>query len=284
MDEPFLGSVALASGALTRHALRTRCVRLHRDVYISHDTELTALVRAQAAWLACRGGGVLAGLSAAAVHGAGWTDPRMPATIIGTDHRRPSGIAVCTSKLAAHESCVVDGMRVTTPVRTVVDLARRHPLDSAVAAIDSLANATGLTVADMYTAAGRYPDRQGRKRALQAISFVDPGSSSAQQTWLRLLIMRAGYPRPESQIPIHDQRGALLGTVGLGWRDLRIGVEYESTHRRGGGPRVENDIRRIDELLEQRWIVIRVTAADTDATVARRVAEAWASRTRASRG
>ncbi|WP_272870817.1 hypothetical protein [Mycobacteroides franklinii] len=34
MGEPFLGSEAIRSGRLTPHAVRTRCVALHRDVYL----------------------------------------------------------------------------------------------------------------------------------------------------------------------------------------------------------------------------------------------------------
>lgn len=46
MGEPFLGSEAIRSGRLTPHAVRTRCVALHRDVYLPRGTELTPLVRA----------------------------------------------------------------------------------------------------------------------------------------------------------------------------------------------------------------------------------------------
>lgn len=175
-------------------------------------------------------------------------------------------------------------MRVTTPLRTVVDLARRYPLDAAVAAIDSLARATRLTVSDMQAAAGKYPNRQARKRTLEVISFVDPGAESPRETWLRLTIVRAGYPRPETQLPVYNEQGALIGVVDLGWQHRKIAVEYEGKHHRMSRERFDKDIRRIDELLEQGWIVIRVTALDTEATVERRLAEAWATRTRVRRG
>ena len=68
--DPFLGSQALARGAVTRSELRTRYRRVFRDVYVGKDTELTAAAKSHAAWLST--GATLAGLSAAAVFGTKW--------------------------------------------------------------------------------------------------------------------------------------------------------------------------------------------------------------------
>jgi len=81
MGEPFIGSAAVAAGTLTRHALRTRFIAMHHDVYIAKDTDVTAVLRAKACWLRSRGHGVLAGFSAAALHGSRWIDAHRPATI-----------------------------------------------------------------------------------------------------------------------------------------------------------------------------------------------------------
>ncbi|SKU77642.1 Uncharacterised protein [Mycobacteroides abscessus subsp. abscessus] len=48
MGEPFVGSEAVRSGRLTAHALRTRYVAIHPDVYLPRGAPLTPLVRAQA--------------------------------------------------------------------------------------------------------------------------------------------------------------------------------------------------------------------------------------------
>ena len=278
MDEPFLGSTAIAAGGLTRHELRTRFVAVHHDVYVSKHTELTAVIRAKACWLRTRGHGILAGFSASALHGAKWIDANRPATTIDTNRRRTSGIVVWASTITEEEVCVIDGMRVTTPVRTAVDLARRYPLDTAVAAVDALARATRLEVAEIEHAVRQYPGRQGQGRALKAISLVDRGAESPRETWLRLIVVRAGYPRPTTQLPVYNEYGALIGVVDLGWRGPKIAMEYEGKHHRMSRERFDKDVRRIDELLEQRWIVIRVTAMDTQATVERRLRQAWAAR------
>lgn len=65
MGEPFLGSEAVARGVLTRSRLGTGYTRLFRDVYVSRDDEVTAVLRARAGWLWSGRRGVVAGFSAA---------------------------------------------------------------------------------------------------------------------------------------------------------------------------------------------------------------------------
>jgi hypothetical protein len=278
MGEPFFGSAALAAGTLTRHALRTQHVALHHDVYIAKDTEITAVVRAKACWLRSRGHGILAGFSAAALHGAKWIDADRPATIIDTNRRKTRGVTVWSDAIDDDEICVIHGMLLTTPVRTAVDLARRYPVDTAVVAIDALARATRLKVPDIELAAQRYPGRRGLKRVLATLELVDPGAESPPETRLRLLIIRAGFPRPETQIPVYNRYGALIGEVDMGWRDLKIAVEYEGIHHRLSRKQLDRDIKKMDALIEEGWIVIRVTVADTEAGIIGRIADAWAAR------
>jgi hypothetical protein len=277
LGEPFIGSAALAAGALTRHALRTKCVTLHHDVYLDKHTELTAVIRAKAAWLRSRGHGILAGFSASAVHGAKWIDASRPATIIDTNRRRENGIHIWAVAIDDDEIQLIDGMRITTPARTAVDLACRYPIDTAVIAIDSLARATRLKVPDIESAAGRHPGRHGLKRALTAIELVDPGAESPPETRLRLLVVRAGYPPPETQLVVYNEYGAFIAEVDMGWRDRKIAVQYEGGHHRTP-EQFAKDIRITREMMEAGWIVIRVTHRDTDATIVRLLADAWARR------
>ncbi|UXA18268.1 type IV toxin-antitoxin system AbiEi family antitoxin [Mycobacterium sp. SMC-4] len=280
MEGPFRGSEALATGAVTRHALRTRFVAIHKDVYVRKGTQPTALNRAKACWLRSRGHGVLAGFSAAAVHGAKWIDPNVPATVIDNNRRRTPGVLTWAAVLAEDEVCTVDGMRVTTPARTAIDLARRYPLDTAITAVDALARATRLSVEAIADAAVRYPGRHGVPRVREVLSFVDPGAESPQETWLRLVVVRAGYPKPRTQLPVLNEYGALVGTVDLGWIEHKIALEYEGKQHRLSAAQFAKDIRRYDEMIDLDWTVIRVTSLDSEATVRLRLADAWISRVR----
>jgi hypothetical protein len=278
-SEPFIGSVAVASGALTRHALRTRCVALHHDVYLAKGTAPTAVIRAKAGWLRSREHGIVAGFSASALHGAKWIDASRSATVIDTNRRRAERLTVWAVAIDDDEIQLVDGIRVTTPPRTAVDLACKYPVDTAVAAIDALARKARLKVADIELAAARHPSRHGLRRAREAIRLVDPGAESPRETALRLLIVRNGYPPPETQLPVYNEYGALIAVVDMGWRDPKIAFQYDGDHHRS--PRqFAKDIRQSREMTAMRWIVVRVTAGDTDATILRLLADAWAQRTR----
>ena len=161
MTDPFLGSEALTARTLTRYELRSRYVALHQDVYVPKDAALTAVLRAKACWLRSRRRGILAGFSASAMHGAKWIDPALPAAIIDTNRRRSPGADVWEERIEDDEIGVIDGIRLTTPARTAVDLARRLPLDAAVAAVDALAQATELKMADVELLVDRYSGRRG---------------------------------------------------------------------------------------------------------------------------
>ncbi len=279
MTDAFLGSEALAVGALTPHELRSRYVPLHKDVYVPRDAELTAVLRAKACWLRSRRRGVLAGFSASALHGSKWIDPTLPAAIIDTNRRKAPGVQVWEERIEPDEISVVDGMRLATPARTTLDLARRHPTAVAVASIDALAQAVELKPADIDLLVERYKGRRGMKAARAALQLIDSGAQSPKETWLRLLLMRAGFPRPQTQIPVRNEWGWAEAYLDMGWDDIKVAVEYDGDQHRSSRAQYVKDIRRL-EMLEQRygWIVVRVIAEDHRNDIIRRVCEARASR------
>jgi hypothetical protein len=279
MGEPFIGSEAVESGIVTPHALRSRFLGIHPDVYVAADTQLTAARRAYAAWLWSRRRGVAAGRSASALHGAKWIDDPASAELLYDYRRPPSGIRTWSDRVAEGEIQLIAGIPATTPARTALDLARRYPVGEAVAAIDALARATDLKVIDVETLAERYRGRRGIRRARIALSLVDPGAESPRETWLRLLLIRAGCPPPQTQIPVYDGFGALVAVVDLGWEDLKLAVEYEGDHHRTDRRQFHRDIRRAEAVAELGWMDVRITAEDTPGGIIARVSAAWQRRT-----
>jgi hypothetical protein len=279
VGEPFLGSEALASGALTRHRLRSRFVALHPDVYRPPGTDLTAVQRAYAAWLWSRRRGIVAGQSAAALHGAKWVDNRAPAQLLYAHRRPPTGIRTWLDRVAEDETQLIADMSVTTPSRTAFDLACRYPIGKAVAAIDALARATRLNTADAALIAERYKGHRNIRRARRALTLVDAGAQSPQETWLRLLVIEAGYPPPQTQIHVYGAYGEPVAVVDIGWEELKLALEYEGDHHRTDRRVFNNDIARHETLTtDLDWIVIRVTAEDTRGGILGRLAAAWLRR------
>ena len=79
---PFVGSEALASGLVKKHQLRAHFRTVYPDVYVPTNAVLSMHQRAKAAWLYSHREGVIAGLTASALHGAKWGDDDLPIELI----------------------------------------------------------------------------------------------------------------------------------------------------------------------------------------------------------
>lgn len=275
---PFLGSEALASRMLTRHMMRTRYAPIYPDVYLPRNTEVNAVVRAQAAWLWMRRRGAVTGCSAAALHGAKWVDGRRPAQVLCGVRRSPVGIETWLGAVAEDELTVVRDIVVTTPERTALDIGCRDPVDVAVAAIDALARATRIKIADVVLLAEKHKGMLGVRQARTVLALADPGAESPRETWLRLLVIRGGFPAPRTQIRVHDGYGVLVAILDMGWEHLKIALDCEGDHHRTDRRQFNHDIRRAEALRELGWIQIRVTVEDTQGGILHRVGQAFARR------
>lgn len=277
---PFIGSEAVASGALTAYELRTGFAAIHRDIFVPRGGELTAIGRARAAWLWSKRRGVIAGHSASALHGAKWIDARRAAEIIHDNRHAPAGIRPWSDAIEDDELVALGGMTATSPARTALDIASRFRLGQAVASVDALARATHLTMADVDLLIERYRGRRGIRQARRALNLVDAGAESPRETWLRLLLIRAGFPAPATQIPVYGEYGQLVAVLDMGWEEMKLAVEYEGDHHRTDRRQFNKDITRLETLTDLDWVVIRVTAEDTEGGVNARVRAAWDRRDR----
>jgi hypothetical protein len=251
---------------------------LFRDVYISPGAELTPRVRAQAGWLWSRRRGIIAGLSAAALHGAKWVDERAPLEILHTNRNPNRGLLVRGDRISEDEFELLEGIPVTNVARTALDLGCWYPTGDAVAAIDALVRTVELKMADFQMLTERYPGRRGISRARKALELADGGAQSPKETWLRLLLIRAGLPRPLTQIPVRDEFGDTIAYLDMGWEDVKVAVEYDGEQHRNERAQYRWDIRRLEMLQRLGWVVVRVVAGDRPAEIVARVRAALARR------
>jgi len=221
---------------------------------------------------------VIAGFAAAALHGSGWVDDAQAVDLLHDNRRGPPGIETHRDRFEEDEVELLAGMPVTSPVRTALDLGCWYPTMTAVAAIDALARATEIKAADAELLARRYAGRRGITRARQAIELFDGGAQSPKESWLRVVLIRAGLPRPRTQIPVADGFGNTVAYLDMGWEDVKVAVEYDGEQHRNDRRQYGWDIRR-QEMLERRgWIVVRVIAGDRPADIVRRVRAALGRR------
>jgi hypothetical protein len=156
-------------------------------------------------------------------------------------------------------------MRVTSPARTVVDLAREVGVESAVVAGDS-ALAAGLVVATDLTEVMELQHRwPGRAAARTAVELLAVGSQSPLETLSRLRIRDAGLPAPVLQQEIGDEQGYFVGRVDFYWDEFGVVGEADGRRKYERDDVVDvvlAEKARQSQLLETGLIVVRWDWAD----------------------
>ncbi|ORA79278.1 hypothetical protein K3U93_02995 [Mycobacterium malmoense] len=276
--EPFIGSEALACAALSRHQLRTRYRAVFPNVYLSTKVQPTLERRISAAWLWSRGRATIAGAAAAALHGTKWIPNDVPVELICVNSRPPRGVVTRRCLLLDGEAQMMDGRSVTTPERTAFDIGRGGAIHSAVARLDALAAATDFKVEDVLRVSRRHPHSPGLRRLEIALELVDAGAQSPRESYLRLLLVEAGFPRPQTQIPVLGADGIPVAHIDVGWEEYMVGVEYEGDQHQTDRRRYVYDIQRLEMLERMGWLIVRIVAEDHRANIVRRVRMAMAER------
>jgi hypothetical protein len=256
---PFIGTEALSAGTVTRRTLASRHDMVYRNVYLRKGVVLTPDRRAVAAWLWSARNATIAGMSASALHDSAWIDSELPAELIRSEACGVDGIVIHRARLRDDEICVVHGMPVTTPARTAFDLGRRDRLETAIIRVDALANATGLKPEDVGSVAENHCGARGMVQLRRVLELMDGGAESPQETRTRLLLIAAGFPKPQTQILVVDEHGAFVGRVDMGWEQWKVGVEYDGPQHWTDPEQHARDIDRLANLAAQGWVIIRVS-------------------------
>ena len=257
-NTPFIGTEACAAGAVSPRALAKHSM-VYRNVYLPKDVELTPVRRAIAAWLWAGRGATLAGLSASAMHGSSWIDPELPAELIRTESRPAKGIVIHRARLCDEEVTTIDGLPMTTAARTAFDLGRRSTLITAIIRVDALAKATGLKPLDVERVAERHRGARGIVQLREVVDLMDGGAESPQETRTRLLLIAAGFPRPQTQIVVCDELGEFVGRIDMGFKEWKVGIEYDGPQHWTDADIHAHDIDRLADLAAQGWVIIRIS-------------------------
>lgn len=186
----------------------------------------------------------------------------------GAAHLARPHVIVHRMKLFEDEVAMLDGIPVTTPERTWLDMAEILSLDEIVAMGDSCVRVPRLefegratplcTIPDLQRMIDRHKGKRGLRKAKEAIGLIRVGADSPQETLLRLALVRAGLPEPEVNMPIIDGEGRSHHQPDLGYRKYRIGIEYEGEHH-GEEEQIVRDIGRSERYAALGWTEIRVS-------------------------
>lgn len=266
---PFTSAEALDAG-LSRWSLaqlvRERHVRrVMRDLYVPWDYPDALSDRAAAARLVVPDHVVAVDGTAAWVWGVDtrrpWELDVPPAvelfSLRGHTRVRRDDVRGGVRDLSERDLTSIDGLLVTQPIRTSLDLACRRRRYDALAAMDGLARVQGAGAEQLMSELTRFRRRRGVVQARELVPLVDRRSESAGESFVRLAINDAGLPAPEPQVEI-KVRGVVVYRLDLAYLRMRICVEYDGEEFHSSEEQREADRKRRDWLRDRGWFVIVV--------------------------
>jgi very-short-patch-repair endonuclease len=272
-------TAGLAPGAIERRVGSGMLVPVYRGVYAAGYRELGRDGRWRAAVLAC-------GDQAALSHGdaaANWSIGGAPSGPVSVTMPGPSGrkrrrgIVLHRAPLPPGDVVVRDGLRVTSPARTLLDLAALLPTRDLERVVDEAHYLNRVSARTFAETLERNRGRAGAATLRAVLRGHELGSTrteTALEERFLTAVRAAGLPQPRCQVWIGPHRVDFL------WAAVRLVVEVDGpAHRRRA--RQSEDAARDRELDRRGYEVLRVDEDEVDIRpdlAVGRVAEALSSR------
>lgn len=230
-----LRALGWSDAAISQRLHRRRpWVAQHRGVIVPADCELSLADRCQAARAAVGRKAVVGRRTAAQwwrMEGLPFrAEPELqPVELWVPPHvnaeSRP-GIRVRHTTLHPEEIVEVDGIRISSPARTVVDLARELPRTTAVVVCDSGFRQNLYDVAELDRVLARLAKQRGVVAVREMRRLTRPRTRSCGETRARLIVIEGGFPEPEVNYQIVED-GIVLAEGDLVLVLLLIWIEYD---------------------------------------------------------
>lgn len=231
-------------------------VRLFHGVAVERDdwSALSPLerrrlvVRARVATL--RAPGIVSHRSAAALWGlpehgrTDWRlhvlDPRATKTHAGR------GVVRHVGSIGDEDVVVLDGVRTTSLLRTVVDVARTSSFEHAVVVLDHVLHSSALDRDTLTSALVASAGRRGVRQASSALAFADAAAESPGESISRVTVRRLGAPAPVLQQPFVTDRGTFR--VDFWWPEAGVVGEFDGRVKYDDRDALWDEKRREDAL------------------------------------
>jgi very-short-patch-repair endonuclease len=284
-----LRAAGVRRGALA-HRLRTGSAsRLHPCVYLLGYGPPTLRQRMRAALLYAGEQAVVSHRSAAVLWGLLPADGRaetVEVTVRAGRVRSRLGVVVHRSRtMLARDIRVREGIPVTSPTRTVFDLAAREAREIVEAAFTEAIVHRLTSAAEIRRAAALQPGSKGAARILRLLEDEENGyTRSEAERRLRALLRDSGLPMPRFNVLTEGH------LVDCRWEQQRLILFVDGFATHGARPAFEADRRCDQALVAAEWRVIRVTWRQLTheplavlARIAQALTRAWADRARTVR-
>jgi len=259
--EPFTRAEANSAGISDAMLRARRFRRLFRGLYILASVELTLTVWCRAALRISPVDAVISHHTALRLYGLEIGDPwPLHVSTRTSTHTRQQGIRMHQRKRRV-DSTVIRGVAVTTPERTLVDIATKVSLVQLVQACDWMVH-QGHTTTERLAAYAVAAHLDGVRRLRRIIGHVRDGVESPMETVVRLMLVFVRLPEPGCNVVIVDSVGRFLARGDLVYVQHKVVVEYDGWHHERDARQRQRDIIRREKLEAAGWRVIVVTIAD----------------------
>lgn len=231
---------------------------LLRGAHQAAELDVTHEARIRAVRAVMPADAVLGGRSALWVWGVRVASQEEPVEIVLPPTRRVrqrAELRVRGDVLRADEVVESPLGPVTSPARTAFDLGRRGSLRDSVPLLDALAHVTQVSAEEVMPLVRAHRGARHLMRLPEALAEVDGRSESIRESLLRLLVIEAGFPRPDLQYTVLDVARRFVARVDLAWPELRLALEYDGSHH-DDPAQIALDRRRLSALHRCGWSVV----------------------------
>lgn len=171
------------------------------------------------------------------------------------------------------EVVIRDGVRVTSPARTWLDLACLLNVDELIAAGDSAVVAHGpefpvpkaplATIADLRRMVASHPGMRGMKTARLALPEIRVGADSPQETRMRLILARTKLGEPVLNHVIRNGWGQPAVWPDAAYPEYRLALQYDGGHH-SDPVQATRDRKRKEATERLGWTELRIFKDDLD--------------------
>ncbi|MFA5892171.1 MAG: type IV toxin-antitoxin system AbiEi family antitoxin domain-containing protein [Actinomycetota bacterium] len=263
----FTRAQALASGfnarMIDRRVMSGVWERAHPGVYRLGGAPVTWRQMLLATCLAAGPEAVASLRSAAVVWGLpGFAPGRFELSVPRSGRRARAGSVHHPRALPAIDVTEVDGIPVTTPARTLVDIAGIVAADVVEEALDDALRRGIVTIAQVRRRT-RDLDARGRPGSGVLAKLLDARAGPAEvpqsvfETRLLRALRKAGLPKPAVQHEVRTPRGRAV--LDFAYPEPRVAIEADGFRWHSSRQQWDHDRARRNALTALGWTVIHVT-------------------------